>query len=81
MAASTGLKMVMKSPRNTPIRDHIRKYLEKVNLGEEVLNQKVLIFLMNAIQIDVNSSAPISSICKGEQNTITVVDIKNLIAA
>ena len=27
MAASSGLKMVMPTPNNTPIRDHIRKYL------------------------------------------------------
>ena len=81
MAASSGLKLVMPTPSNTPIREHIRKYLEKVNLGENILTQNVLIFLINAAKIDVNSFNPIKSICKGNSVVITVIDVKNVIAA
>ena len=80
MCASTGLRIVMNTPPDTPIKTHIRNYLKKVNLLENVLNGG-LTFLMNATTIDVNSDEPISSICKGISNVITVIDIQNVIAA
>ena len=73
-ASSSGLRILMRTPPNTPIKNFIRKYLEKINLGEEVLNGG-LIFLINASQVDVNSDMPINSICVGFSNVITVIDI------
>ena len=82
MAASTGLRMAMSTPKKTPIRVHIRKYLEKDHLGEWALSEKGgLIFLLNATKVNVNSDEPIDSICKGNAPIITVIDAKNLIAA
>ena len=80
MAASSGLRIVMNAPADTPIRDHIRKYLQKVNLGEGVLNGQ-LIFLINASTINVNSYDRLDSICVGNANVITVIDAQNVIAA
>ena len=81
MAASSGLKILMPTPCNTPIREHIRKYLEKVGLHENILSQNILIFLINAAKIDYNSYAPIQSVCKGNPAVVTVVDLKYVIAA
>ena len=77
-ASSSGLRILMRTPPNTPIKNFIRKYLEKINLGEEVLNGG-LIFLINASQVDVNSDMPINSICVGFSNVITVIDIQYVI--
>jgi hypothetical protein len=77
-ASSSGLRILMRTPPNTPIKNFIRKYLEKINLGEEVLNGG-LIFLINASQVDVNSDMPINSICVGISNVITVIDIQYVI--
>jgi hypothetical protein len=80
MIASSGLRLVMSTPPETPIRVHIRKYLEKLGLGEGVL-EKDLVFLINATKIDVNSLDRIDTICHGIQTVITVIDVKNVIAA
>ena len=77
-ASSSGLRILMRTPPNTPIKNFIRKYLEKINLGEEVLNGG-LIFLINASQVDVNSDMPINLICVGIANVITVIDIQYVI--
>ena len=80
MIASSGLRLVMSTPPETPIRVHIRKYLEKLGLGEGVL-EKDLVFLINANKIDINSSDRMDTICQGFQTVITVIDVKNVIAA
>ena len=76
MAASTGLRMAMSTPKKTPIRVHIRKYLEKVHLGEWALSEKGgLIFLLNATKVNVNSDEPVDSICKGNAPIIIFINI------
>ena len=80
MHASSGLRLVMSTPPETPIRVHIRKYLEKLGLGEGVL-EKDLVFLINANKLDVNSLARMDTICQGFQTVILVIDVKNVIAA
>ena len=77
-SSSTGLKILMRTPPYTPIKNFIRKYLEIINLGEEVLNGGIM-FLYNASQIDVNSDMPIDSFCVGKTNVITVIDIQYVI--
>ena len=80
MAASSGLRIVMPTPADVTIKQHIRNYLRKLNLGDGVLKGG-LIFLINAQTMDVNSNNPMSSVCKGNASVITVVDVQNVIAA
>ena len=42
-----------------------------MNLGENILTQNHLIFLINAAKIDVNSYDPIKTICKG--NSVVII--------
>ena len=82
MKQSTGLKMIMSTPGDIPIKDIIRKYLEKIQVQEQILYDELgLIFLFQGMKLDINSDKPISSVCKGNINEITVIYGRSLIGA
>ena len=66
MREITGSKMTMSAPKENSIRDIIRKYLEKIEVEEKFLYEKIgLIFILNNKKLDINSYNPISSISSG----------------
>ena len=79
MATSNGFTIIMPTPPYISIKQLIRNYISKLGLGENVLNGS-LIFLFNAAVIDVNDETPVCFLFKNN-TAITIVDVKNVIAA
>ena len=81
LAASSGLKILIKISKNKTLKDLFKNYAAKIGIGENVLGTKIY-FLFNAETLEVNSNKKIKEVF-GEKNlyTITVVDQNNVIGA
>ena len=78
--ASTGSRAVINVSENTPIKEVLEKYAEKINLHKNYLGNKV-IFLLFGKKIDPSSTAPIKSINIKNGNSISVFDQQNVLGA
>ena len=78
---NSGLKVVIVSSLDEKINDLIDKYLKKVGLPKEMINEK-LVFLLGAEKLDYNNLT-LAEIGIGtpKKSTITVIDQSNIIGA
>jgi hypothetical protein len=77
--ASSGLKLIMKVPRDITYKELFRFYVEKIGVSKSFLGKEI-IFLFNAMTLDVNDEHVITN--KLHDNcTITVIDRNNVIGA
>ena len=76
--ASTGLKVILKVPNDTTIKELLKKYVEKIGLSEKVIGTD-LIFLFNGGRMDTNSEDSIQKF--QDFSSITVFDQNNVIGA
>ena len=77
--ASSGIRISMPTPPCISIRQIIRNFIQKLGLGEKVLESDI-IFIHNAEIIDVNDQRPLSDLFKNN-SIIIVIDVKGVIAA
>ena len=74
-----GLKVNISTPLKTPLKSLIRKYLSLLGLNENVLKGQI-IFIYNAMKLNVNDQRPISDVFGG-QVTIIVIETQWAIGA
>ena len=77
--ASSGLKLLMKVPRNITYKELFKFYVEKIGISEHFLGNDI-IFLFNATTLDVNDEHVITNKL-ADNCVITVVDRNNVIGA
>ena len=77
--ASSGLVATLPTPPDITIKQLIRNYLNKLGLRENVLNGDI-VFIHNAMIMDVNEQTPVSTKFKNI-SAIIVIDVKGVIAA
>ena len=70
----------MKVSRNITMKELFRLYIEKLGIGENILERKEIIFIFNAEIIDCNDETKLSKKLSNHC-TITVVDRNNVIGA
>jgi hypothetical protein len=82
LKASSGLSIVMPTPPNVLMKTMKRNYIKRLGLDDSVLNGAI-IFLFNAKVINYKDDIKlISEFFKNKEiNTITVIDVNNIIAA
>ena len=76
--ASSGLRVVIKAGVSTTIKDLILKYVNKIGLGENVIDKEI-IFLFNGAKIDTKSTDNIGRF--PDFASVTVIDQNNIIGA
>ena len=79
--ASTGSKAVLNLNEDTPIKEALEKYAEKVKLNKQYLTNKKILFLFCSKQIDPTSTNSLKSIKIINQCTINVFDQANVLGA
>ena len=76
--ASTGLKLMIKAPVNTTIKDFLKMYVKKIGLNESIID-KGIVFLFAGKRMDSQSMQTIQSF--QEFAIITAFDQNNVIGA
>ena len=70
---STGRKVLLSVPTNMEVKDVLRLYCRKLEIAENVLRKKRLIFFYNGSELDINETNSVNQILR-DQCTITVFD-------
>ena len=80
--ASSGLKVVLKAPNYITVKELLRLYVKKLGLPESFIGTKI-IFIYNAITIDLKSQQTLNELFKGgiAGFTLTVIDVDDVIGA
>ena len=76
--ASSGLRVVIKAGVSPTIKDLILKYVNKIGLGENVIDKEI-IFLFNGAKIDTKSTDNIGRF--PDFASVTVIDQNSIIGA
>ena len=79
--ASTGSKAVINIPENTPIKEALDKYCEKVQLNKMYVEKKKILFIFLGAQIDPESTESIKSLKIINNSKINVFDQGNVLGA
>ena len=80
--ASSGLKVMLAVPFNITLKELFKLYAKKIGIGESLLGKEI-IFLFNALTINVNEEKTLFEYFTHgfNQITITVIDQNNVIGA
>jgi hypothetical protein len=73
-----GLKTVIISPINLPVKDLFKEYIKKMGQDPRVLG-KYIYFLYNGLKIDINEPKTVFQFGLNASNVIMVVDTSNLL--
>ena len=79
-SASSGLNVMISINKNKPLKELFKEYAKRVGFPEFHLGKEI-IFLFNALTIDVNDNNTINSLFPKDLITITVIDQKEIIGA
>ena len=80
-SASSGLHVMISINKNRPLKDLFKEYAKRVGFPEFHLGKEI-VFLFNALTIDVNDDkSTINSLFPKDLITITVIDQKEIIGA
>ena len=80
-SASSGLNVMISINKNRPLKDLFKEYAKRVGFPEFHLGKEI-VFLFNALTIDVNDDkSTINSLFPKDLITITVIDQKEIIGA
>jgi len=79
-SASSGLNVMISINKNRPLKDLFKEYAKRVGFPEFHLGENI-VFLFNALTIDVHDENPINSLFPKDLITITVIDQKEIIGA
>ena len=79
-SASSGLNVMISINKNKPLKKLFEAYAQRVGFPEFHLGKNI-VFLFNALTIDVNDENPINSLFPKDLITITVIDQKEIIGA
>ena len=79
--ASTGSKAVINIKEDTPIKEALDKYCEKVKLNKMYIEKKKILFIFLGLEINPESTASIKSIKIINNSKINVFDQANVLGA
>ena len=81
--ASSGLKVMISISSDKSMKELFEVYMNKLGISYELLSKNEIIFIFNALTININESKSIREFFSGKSNcmTITVVDRNNVIGA
>ena len=80
-SASSGLNVMISINKNRPLKDLFKEYAKRVGFPEFHLGKEI-VFLFNALTIDVNDDkSTINSLFPKDLITITVIDQNEIIGA
>ena len=79
--ASTGSQVVINIKEDTPFKEAVEKYCEKIKLDKKFIEMKKIIFIYLGTQMDPQSTEPIKSLKISNLSKIDVFDQGNVIGA
>jgi len=78
--ASTGVKTIVTVKKSTPLKEILKKYMDKIGLPHNLIGTEIF-FLFNGSKVDVNSEATPKELKYQNMVAFTVFDQGNVIGA
>ena len=80
LRTTAGFSVVINAPKTMTFEELFINFANKAGVPYETIGKEI-VFLFSAAKIDTKSKLPISSMFKGENARITIIDLKGIIGA